>query len=59
MELLQRTTSLPGGVNSRSALSHCLGAVGSATPAMHGPTACGPWEVELLHCTASLLGGIA
>ena len=38
VELLQRTTSLPGGSgqwNSCNALPHCLGAVGSGTPAMH------------------------
>ena len=39
------------------ALPHCLGAVGSATPAMHCLAAQGQWAVELLLCTASLSGG--
>ena len=41
-QLLQCTASLPGGSgqwNSCSALPHCLGAVGSATPATHCHTA--------------------
>ena len=39
------------------ALPHCLGAVSSATPAMHCLTACRQWAVELLLCTAALSGG--
>ena len=38
VEVLQCTASLPGGSgqwNSCNALPHCLGAVGSGTPAMH------------------------
>ena len=61
MELLQRTASLPGVSgqwNSCSALPHCLGAVGSATPAMHGPTSRGQWAVQLLQCTAHCLGAV-
>ena len=37
-----------GRRNSCSALSHCLGAVGSATPAMHNPTA--PSGTPAIHC---------
>ena len=73
MQLLQCTASLPGGsgqCNSCNALPHCLGAldsatsalhcltalgaVGSATSAMHSPTAGGQRAVEPLQCTASL-----
>ena len=36
--------------NSCNALPHCLGAVGSATPAMHCLTAWEQWAVELLQC---------
>ena len=43
--------------NSCSTLPHCLGAVGSGTPAMHCLTAWGQWAVDLLQCTASLPGG--
>ena len=60
MELLQCTASLPGDsrqCNSCNALPHCLGAVGSATPAMHCPTAWGQWAVQLLQCTASVPWG--
>ena len=39
------------------ALPHCLGAVGSATPALHCLNVWGQWAVELLQCTASLPGG--
>ena len=44
VELLQCTALLPGGSgqcnsNSCNALPHCLGAVGSGTPAMHCPAA--------------------
>ena len=34
--------------SSRNALPHCLGAIGSATPAMHRHTASGRWAVEFL-----------
>ena len=44
--------------NSRGTLPHCVGAVHSATPAMQRHTAWGRWAVELMQCTASLLGGI-
>ena len=60
MDLLQCTASLPGGsgqCNSRSTLPHCLGAVGSGTPAIHCRTAWGQWAVELPQYTASLPGG--
>ena len=43
--------------NSCNAQPHCLGAVGSATPAMHCLTAWGQWAVVLLQCTAALPGG--
>ena len=46
-----------GQCNSCNALPHCLGAVGSATPATHCHTAWGQWAVELLQRTASLPGG--
>ena len=58
--LLQCTASLPGGSgqwNSCNAPPHCLGAVGSATPALHRLTALGQWAVTLLQCTTSLPGG--
>ena len=60
VQLLQCTASLPGGsgkCNFCNALPHCLGAVGSGTPAMHCLTAWGQWALELLQCTASLPGG--
>ena len=60
MQLLQCTASLPRGsgrCNSCNALPQCLGAVGSATPAMHCLTAWGQWTVQLSQCTASLPGG--
>ena len=60
MQPLQYTASLPWGsgqCNSCNALPHCLGAVDTATPAMHCPTALGQWAVELLQSTASLPGG--
>ena len=75
-QLLQCTASLPRGrgqCNPCNALPHCLGAVGSATPAMqcltalgavgsgtpamHRLTALGHWTVQLLPCSASLPGG--
>ena len=60
VQLLQRTASLPGGsgqCTSGNALPHCLGAVGSATPATHCLTALGQWAVELQQCTASVPWG--
>ena len=50
----------PGGSgqwNGCNALPHCLGAVGSGTPAMHCPTAWGQRAVQLLQCTASMPWG--
>ena len=60
VELLQCTASLPGGsgqCNSCNALPHCLGAVGSGTPAPHCHTSLEQWAVELMSCTATLLVG--
>ena len=60
MQLLQCTASLPGGSGQWDCcnrLHHCLGAVGSATPAIHCLTAWGQWAVELLQYIASLPGG--
>ena len=57
---MQCTATLPGGSgqwNSCNTPSHCLGAVGSATPAMHCHTAWGQWAVQLLQCTATPPGG--
>ena len=51
MQLGQCTASLPGGSgqwNSCNALPHCLGAVGSATPALHCLTAWGQWAAQLI-----------
>ena len=51
---------LPGGSGqwtSCNTLPHCLGAVGSGTPAIHYPTAWGQLAVQLLQSTASLPGG--
>ena len=42
-----------GQWNSCNAMLRCLGAVGSAAPAMHRHTAWGQWAVELLLCTAT------
>ena len=39
-------------------MPHCLGAVGSATRVMQCYNAFGQWAVQLLECTASLLGGL-
>ena len=53
VQLLQYTASVPGGRgqwNSCNALSHSLGAVGSATLVIHCHTAWGRWTVELLQC---------
>ena len=50
MQLLQYTASLPGGsgeCDSCTALAHRLGAVGSETPAMFGPTNWGDGESAL------------
>ena len=61
MQLLHHSAPLPGGTvqcNSCNALPHCLGAVGSRSPAMHCLTAWGQWTVQLLQCTAPLPGGI-
>ena len=58
--LLQCTASLPGGsgqCHSFNPLPHCLGAVGSAAPALHCLTGWGQWAVQLLQCTASLPSG--
>ena len=60
MDPLQYTAPLPGGSGqwtSCSTLPHCLGALGSGTPAIHCPTAWGQWAVELLQYTAPLPGG--
>ena len=60
VELLQCTASLPGGSgqwNSCNALPHCLGAVDSATRAMHRLTALGQWALKLPQCIAALPGG--
>ena len=54
MQLLQCTASLSGGSGqcySCNALPNCLGAVGSATPAMHCLTAWEQLAVQLLQCT--------
>ena len=67
VELLLRIASLLGGsglCNSYNALPHCLGAVGSGSLAMRGPTGTGSpaqealtaFRAELLQCTATLLG---
>ena len=60
VDLRQYTAALPGGSEQCSScitLPHCLGAVDSATPAMHCLTVWGQWAAELLQCTASLPGG--
>ena len=60
VQLLQCTATSPGGGgqwDSCNTLPPCLGAVGSATPAMRCHTGWGRWAVELLRCTASLPGG--
>ena len=62
MQLVQCTTTTPRGsgqCNLCNALPHCLGAVGSATPAMHCHNAYEQWAVQLMQCTASLPGGSA
>ena len=55
--VLPRRRSLPEERTPCTALPHCLGAVGSATHAMHRLTAWGQWAVQLLRCTAPLPGG--
>ena len=60
VDLVQYTASLPGGSGqwtSCNTLPHCLGALGSGTPAMHYLTAWGQKVVQLLQGTASLPGG--
>ena len=60
VDLRQYTAALPGGSGQCSScitLPHCLGAVDSATPAMHCRTAWGQWAAQLLQCTASLPWG--
>ena len=60
VDLVQYTASLPGGSGqwtSCNTLPHCLGALGSGTPAMHCLTAWGQKVVQLLQGTASLPGG--
>ena len=44
-------------VCSCNTLPHCLGAVGSGTPAIHCRTAWGQWAGKFLHCTAAPPGG--
>ena len=60
VELMSCIASLPGGsghCNSCNTLPHCLGALGSATPAIHCLTGWGQWAVDLVQCTTSLPGG--
>ena len=60
VELLQCSTALPGGsgqCNSCDASPHCLGAVGSATPAMHCHDAWGQWVVKPVLCAGPRAGG--
>ena len=52
------TANCPPQCNSCNTLPHCLGAVGRATPATRCHTAWGPWAVQLLQCTASLLDAV-
>ena len=57
---LQCTATMPGGsgqCNSCNALPHCLGAMGSGTPAMHCHTSWRQWVVELVQCTTMLSWG--
>ena len=53
--VLPRRLSLPKERSSYNVPLHCMGAVGSATLAMHYLTARGQWAVELLSCTATRL----
>ena len=43
---------------SCNALPHCLGVVGSGNPILQRHTACGKWVVDIVRCTATLLGSI-
>ena len=61
VELMSCAASLPGGsgqCNSCNALPHCLGAVGSESPAMHCLTDWGQWAVELFQRIACCLGTV-
>ena len=60
VDLRQYTAALPGGSEQCSSCitrPHCLGAVDSATPALHCLTVWGQWAAELMQRTASLPGG--
>ena len=60
MQVWECTASLSGDSGQWdfcNALPHCPGAGGCATLALYCPTTLGHWAVELLHCTASPLGG--
>ena len=60
MEFLRHTAPRPGGSgqwDSRNALPHYLGVVGSGTPATHCPIAWVQWAMPPLQCSASLPGG--
>ena len=60
VEALSCTATLlrgSGQCNSCNALPRCLGAVASATPAMHCHTTRGRWAVELLQCAGPPAGG--
>ena len=57
VHLVPCTATLPVGPGqwySCNALPHCLGAVGSGTPAVHCHTALGQLAMELSQCTATL-----
>ena len=59
VELLQRIASLHGDGgqwNSCNDLPYCLGAVSRGTPSTHCLTTLGLCTMELLQCSASLLG---
>ena len=51
------TARASGQWNPCNALPHCVGAVGSGTPAIHCLSALGQWAVQSLECTASLRAG--
>ena len=60
-QLLQCTASPPWGRgqwNSCQTLPHCLGAMGSRTPAMHHLTAWRQWAVEFLQSTPRCLKAV-
>ena len=60
VELVEGSGTLPGGSgqwNSCNALPHCVGVVGSGTPARHCLTAREQRAVELLQCPATLPWG--